>query len=113
MKLNILLIMLLVSCSSGIDRIPDSHNLKTDVDLFLSTTDPDVEIKILQRLKSAKVSHESVKGLPLYASVADREPSEGECGGNESERISDRLTTVTVSPGAGQTHHNQEHTQTH
>ena len=30
---------------------------------FLSTTDPDVEIKILQRLKSAKVSHESVKGL--------------------------------------------------
>ena len=63
MKLPILLMMLLVSCSSGIDRIPDSHDLKADIDLFLSTTDPDVEVKILQRLKNAKVSHESVKGL--------------------------------------------------
>ena len=63
MKLSILVIMFLVSCSPGIDRIQDSHDLKSDVDLFLSTTDPDVEVKILHRLKSAKVSHESVKGL--------------------------------------------------
>jgi poly(3-hydroxybutyrate) depolymerase len=61
MKLPILFLMLLVSCSAGVDRVQDSLDLKEDVDLFLSTTDSDVEVKILQRLKS--VSHESIKAL--------------------------------------------------
>lgn len=63
MKLSILLMILLVSCSPGMDRIQDGHDLKADVDRFLSTTDSDVEVEILQRLKSTKVSHEAVKSL--------------------------------------------------
>jgi predicted esterase len=67
MKLkNIFLIILFsASCSTGIESGPKqiSYNIKADIDLFLSTNDSDVEVQVLQRLKSQKVSHKAIKTL--------------------------------------------------
>ena len=53
------------SCSTGIEssRKENKFDLKSDIDLFLSTNDSDIEIKILNRLKVQKVSHASIKTL--------------------------------------------------
>ena len=67
MKLkNIFLIILFsASCSTGIEPGPiqTTYDIKTDIDLFLSTNDSDVEVQVLQRLKSQKVSHKAIKTL--------------------------------------------------
>ena len=64
--LNIFFILLFsVSCSTGIEpsRKQNNYDLKTDIDLFLSTNDSDIEVKTLKRLKDQKVSHAAVKNL--------------------------------------------------
>ena len=60
-----LILFLSVSCSTGVesDRIQAAYDLKTDIDLFLSTTDTDVEVQVLNRLKKQKVSHEAIKTI--------------------------------------------------
>ena len=67
MKLkNIFLIILFsASCSTGIESGPKqlTYDIKGDIDLFLSTNDSDVEVQVLQRLKSQKVSHKAIKTL--------------------------------------------------
>ena len=67
MKLkNIFLIILFsASCSTGIEPGPikTTYDIKADIDLFLSTNDSDVEVQVLQRLKSQKVSHKAIKNL--------------------------------------------------
>ena len=65
-SLNIFFILLFsVSCSTGIEssRKQNNYDLKADVDLFLSTSDSDIEVKTLKRLKDQKVSHTAVKNL--------------------------------------------------
>ena len=67
--MNILKIFLVflfaVSCSmvqeSG--KVQEVTDVKSEVDLFLSTQDPEVENRVLERLKSAQVSNETVKSL--------------------------------------------------
>jgi len=67
MKILKIFIILLFSfsCSTGIEssRKQNKFDLKSDIDLFLSTNDSDIEIKILNRLKDQKVSHASIKTL--------------------------------------------------
>ena len=67
MKILKIFIILLFSfsCSTGIEssRKENKFDLKSDIDLFLSTNDSDIEIKILNRLKVQKVSHASIKTL--------------------------------------------------
>jgi len=67
MKILKIFIILLFSfsCSTGIEssRKENKFDLKSDIDLFLSTNDSDIEIKILNRLKDQKVSHASIKTL--------------------------------------------------
>ena len=67
MKLkNIFLIILFsASCSTGIKSDPKqiTYDIKADIDLFLSTNDSDVEVQVLQRLKSQKVSHKVIKTI--------------------------------------------------
>ncbi len=60
-----LITFLSVSCSTGFetDRTPSTYDLKADIDLFLSTTDSDVEAQVLKRLKKKKVSHEAIKTI--------------------------------------------------
>ena len=59
------IILFLASCSTGIESGPKqiTYNIKADIDLFLSTNDSDVEVQVLQRLKSQKVSHKAIKTL--------------------------------------------------
>ena len=64
--LKIFLVFLFaVSCSmvqeSG--KVQEVTDVKSEVDLFLSTQDPEVENRVLERLKSAQVSNETVKSL--------------------------------------------------
>ena len=62
---TILIFLFAVSCSA----LPESGtvreviNVKSEVDLFLSTQDPKVQNRVLESLKSAKVSHETVKSI--------------------------------------------------
>lgn len=62
---SVFIFLFFVSCSAGIEssRNENSYEPKADIDLFLSTHDPDIEAKTLQRLKDQKVSHEAVKAL--------------------------------------------------
>ena len=41
----------------------EGMDIKSEVNLFLSTQDPMVESKVLERLKSAQVSHETIKSI--------------------------------------------------
>lgn len=41
----------------------EAIDIKSEVDLFLSTQDPMVETQVLERLKSARVTHENIKSL--------------------------------------------------
>ena len=67
--MNILKIFLVflfaVSCSalpeSGTVR--EAIDVKSEVDLFLSTQNPKVENRVLESLKSAQVSNETVKSI--------------------------------------------------
>ena len=78
MKNLILLILVLAipSCmpmSGGMDAMhfppAPTVGVKEQVELFLSTTDPQVEHEILARLKSARVSNEEIKSI-----LRDRPP---------------------------------------
>ena len=44
-------------------KVQEVTDVKSEVDLFLSTQDPEVENRVLERLKSAQVSNETVKSL--------------------------------------------------
>jgi predicted esterase len=44
-------------------REEETLDIKSEVDLFLSTQDPDVENQVLKRLQSSKVQHETVKSI--------------------------------------------------
>lgn len=48
-------------------------DLKADIDLFLNTSDPDVEVQVLKRLKGRNVSHESVKTLLRQQAKSSKE----------------------------------------
>ena len=67
MKLKILFLttILSVSCSTGFetDGTQSIYDLKADIDIFLSTTDSDLEAQVLKRLKKKKVSHEAIKTI--------------------------------------------------
>ena len=52
-----------VSCSAVQESVQEVTDIKSEVDLFLSTQDPEVETQVLKRLKSAHVSNETVKSL--------------------------------------------------
>ncbi|MBT6409407.1 MAG: hypothetical protein HOK16_08040, partial [Nitrospina sp.] len=52
-----------VSCSAVQESVQEVTDIKSEVDLFLSTQDPEVETQVLERLKSAHVSNETVKSL--------------------------------------------------
>lgn len=62
---TMLLLLFVVSCSAVQEagKVREALDLKSEVDLFLSTQDPDVEMQVLTRLKSAQVTHESVKSI--------------------------------------------------
>ena len=65
LKSVFLIILFSASCSAGIESglKQITYDIKTDIDLFLSTNDSDVEFQVLQRLKSQKVSHKVIKTL--------------------------------------------------
>ena len=62
--LRFLMILLwVVSCSAWQDPVRKTIDIKSEIDLFLSTLDVKVENQVLGRLKSAQISHEAVKTL--------------------------------------------------
>ncbi|MBT3922763.1 MAG: hypothetical protein HOF21_09330 [Nitrospina sp.] len=54
-----------VSCSAVQESgtVRQELDIKSEVELFLSTKDPKTETQVLERLQSVKVSHESVKSI--------------------------------------------------
>jgi predicted esterase len=61
----ILIALFAVSCSAVLEsgKVRETLNIKSEVDLFLSTQDPDVENQVLKRLRSGQVQHEIVKSI--------------------------------------------------
>ena len=58
-----LVFLFAVSCSTLQESGTVQEDVKSEVGLFLSTQDPEVETQVLERLKSAQVSNEMVKSL--------------------------------------------------
>jgi predicted esterase len=61
----ILIALFAVSCSAVQEsgKVRETLDIKSEVDLFLSTQDPEVEIQVLKRLRSDQVQHETVKSI--------------------------------------------------
>ena len=54
-----------VSCSAVQESgtVREEIDIKSELDLFLSTKDPQIETQVLGRLQAAKVSHENIKSI--------------------------------------------------
>ena len=61
----ILIALFAVSCSAVQEsgKVREALDIKSEVDLFLSTQDPEVENQVLKRLRSGQVQHETVKSI--------------------------------------------------
>ena len=61
----ILITLFAMSCSAVQEsgNVRETLDIKSEVNLFLSTQDPDVENQVLKRLQSAQVQHETVKSI--------------------------------------------------
>ena len=61
----ILIALFAVSCSAVQEsgKVREALDIKSEVDLFLATQDPDVENQVLKRLRSGQVQHETVKSI--------------------------------------------------
>jgi predicted esterase len=61
----ILIALFAISCSAVQEsgKVREALNIKSEVNLFLSTQDPYVENQVLKRLQSAQVQHETVKSV--------------------------------------------------
>jgi predicted esterase len=61
----ILITLFALSCSAVQEsgKVRETLDIKSEVNLFLSTQDPDVENQVLKRLQSAQVQHETVKSI--------------------------------------------------
>ena len=61
----IMIALISVSCSAVQDSgtVRETLDIKSEVDLFLSTQDPDVESQVLNRLKSNQVQHDTIKSI--------------------------------------------------
>jgi len=61
----ILIALFAVSCSAVQEsgKVREALDIKSEVDLFLATQDPDVEKQVLKRLRSGQVQHETVKSI--------------------------------------------------
>jgi predicted esterase len=60
-----LIFLFTVSCSAVQESgtVRETLDIKSELDLFLSSKNPEVETQVLERLKSAQVSHENVKSI--------------------------------------------------
>ena len=61
----ILIALFAVSCTAVQESgtVREALDIKSEVELFLSTQDPDVETRVLERLRSGKVKHETIKSI--------------------------------------------------
>ena len=61
----ILIALFAMSCSAVQEsgQVRATLEIKSEVNLFLSTQDPDVENQVLKRLQSAQVQHETIKSI--------------------------------------------------
>lgn len=59
----ILIALLAMSCSTLQEPAQKTLDVKSELDLFLSTQNPDVESQVLNRLRSGKVKHETIKSI--------------------------------------------------
>jgi chorismate mutase len=61
----ILITLFAMSCSAVQEsgKVRETLDINSEVDLFLSTQDPDVENQVIKRLQSAQVQHETVKSI--------------------------------------------------
>ncbi len=61
----ILIALFAVSCSAVQEsgKVRETLDIKSEIDLFLSTQDPEVENQVLKRLRSGQVQHETVKSI--------------------------------------------------
>jgi predicted esterase len=57
--------LFLISCSAvqELGTVRKAIDIESELNLFLSTQDPQVETQVLKRLKSAEVSHENIKSI--------------------------------------------------
>ena len=61
----ILIALFAMSCTAVQEsgKVRKALDIKSEVDLFLSTQDPDVETQVLERLRSGKAKHETIKSI--------------------------------------------------
>ncbi len=58
-----LILLFVVACSAVRESAKVALDVKSEVDLFLSTQDPEVETQVLKHLQSGEVAHETIKSI--------------------------------------------------